>query len=226
MARSTPSSAQIARACPARRCRGPRRRGLGQLHRRDADAAGGRVDQHALARAQRPVAVQRRPGGGVVDRDRRALLEGQRSGSGNASAAGTTTSGVAAEPRACQDPLADALPHRLRRRRPRWCPPPRSRRRTAASARPGRARRAPGVGEVHPGGAHRDAHLPGPGGGGSGRSCTCRTDRSPCLVMTTARTAANPSRVCGCPYLEDAGWPRRRTGRQTGSCTHAHTEGH
>ena len=33
-------------------------------------------------------------------------------------------------------------------------------------------------------------------------------------------------RVCGCPYLEHAGWPRRHTGRQTGSCAHAHTEGH
>jgi len=49
------------------------------------------------------------------------------------------------------------------------------------------------IGEVHPGRAHRDLQLPRAGGGGSGRCCTCRTDGSPCLVMTTARIVLRPS---------------------------------
>ena len=66
---------------------------LGDLRRRDADAAGGRVDQHALTRAQAAVAEQRRPGRGVVDRDRRALLEAQRVGQRRSRRPrGTTTS--------------------------------------------------------------------------------------------------------------------------------------
>ena len=57
---------------------------LGQLQRGDADAARGGVDEHALARAQRAEAVQRRPRRRVDDGHRGALLErqalGQRDG--------------------------------------------------------------------------------------------------------------------------------------------------
>jgi MFS family permease len=60
----------------------------------------------------------------------------------------------------------------------------------------------------------------------SGRSWTAGPSLPPCLVMTTARTAENPIPTCGWPYLEDAGWPRRGIGGETGSCAHAHTEGH
>ena len=62
------------------------------------------------------------------------------------------------------------------------------------------------------------------GRGGHGRLGS-RLPRA--LVRAASCGAARTGhRVCGCPYLQDAGWPRRRTGRQTGSCAHAHTEGH
>src|SRR3954471_22214160 len=67
--------------------------------------------------------------------------------------------------------------------------------RTSTTTRPG-----PGGG----GGAGRPPTRPAPGGvGGSGRSWTCRTDGSPCLVITTARIARAYPRprlpACGGP---------------------------
>ena len=71
---------------------------LGELQRGDADAAGGGVDENALARAQRAVAVERRPRRGVDDRHRRALLEGQALGQRHRVALGHhDLRGVAAE---------------------------------------------------------------------------------------------------------------------------------
>ena len=62
------------------------------------------------------------------------------------------------------------------------------------------------------------------GRGGHGRlgvsASSCSRPRGACGAARAGH------RVCGCPYLEHAGWPRRHTGRQTGSCAHAHTEGH
>lgn len=42
-----------------------------------------------------------------------------------------------------------------------------------------------------------DTHITGPGGGGSGRCRTCKTDGSPCLVMTTARIMFSLSGLTG-----------------------------
>ena len=50
---------------------------LGDLRRRDPDAAGRGLDQHLLARLQRAVAEQAGPRGRVVDGDRGALLEAE-----------------------------------------------------------------------------------------------------------------------------------------------------
>src|SRR5439155_6936778 len=53
---------------------------LGDLRGRHAHAAGGGMDEHALAGLEVAVGDQRGPGGRVVDRDRRALGERQRVG--------------------------------------------------------------------------------------------------------------------------------------------------
>ena len=59
-----------------------------------------------------------------------------------------------------------------------------------------------------------------------GRRGHGRLAPSSCMLTSARRLWRRAGSVCGWPYPEDAGWPRRRSGRQTGSCTHAHTEGH
>jgi hypothetical protein len=84
----------------------------------DADAAGRRLHEDALARAQAAEPDQARPRGRVVHRDRRAGGEVEAVGERNAVArADHHARRVAAEPRAGHDPVADrrardALPHR------------------------------------------------------------------------------------------------------------------
>jgi hypothetical protein len=86
-----------------------RPRGLGQLHRRDADAPGRGMHQHLLACLKRAVAVQCRPSRRVVDRDRGALLEAHRVRQRDSVVGvGVDDLGIAAETRSGQHPLADS----------------------------------------------------------------------------------------------------------------------
>ena len=81
------------------------------LRRRDADAAGGGVDEHALSRLHRAVSDQRGPRGDVVDGDRRPLLEGERVGERHDVARGDGDLGrVAAEFGAREDALPGHQP--------------------------------------------------------------------------------------------------------------------
>jgi hypothetical protein len=134
---------------------------LGQLQRGDADTARSRVDEDALARAQRAVAVERRPRRGVDDRDRGALLERQALGQRDQVGCGDhDLRGVAAEGRPRHDALADALRVDAVTDRSDG-----ARHLVAHDARGLRgvgieADARERVGEVDPGGAHVDAHLP------------------------------------------------------------------
>jgi MFS family permease len=105
---------------------------------RDPHAARRRQDQHPLARLQPAVAHERRPGGGVVDRDRRALLERQPLGQRDHVVLRDRHARlVAAEVRPRDHPLAGVGPHarHLRSRPPRVAPARRGRGRPAPSCR-------------------------------------------------------------------------------------------
>ena len=137
--------ADARRACPARPCRGPRRRGARAICvAAMPDAAGGRVDQDALTLAQAAVAEQRRPRGRVVRPGRRRPA--RSSGVGQRDRVVLRDDdllGVAAEARPRHHAVADRDAARRRRRPRRSCPRPRSRRRRRLAARRRTARRAP-----------------------------------------------------------------------------------
>lgn len=87
--------------------------GLGcfrELDRRDADSTGRGVNQHPLTGAQRSVAVQRRPGGRVIHRDRGTLFEAQRIGEHNR-VGGRNVDDLAVATKSCtgQDSFADPV---------------------------------------------------------------------------------------------------------------------
>lgn len=87
--------------------------GLGcfrELDRRDADSTGRGVNQHPLTGAQRSVAVQRRPGGRVIHRDRGTRFEAQRIGEHNR-VGGRNVDDLAVATKSCtgQDSFADPV---------------------------------------------------------------------------------------------------------------------
>src|ERR1700752_5350623 len=65
--------------------------------------------------------------------------------------------------------------------------------------------RARGSAKLTPAARTAPRSCPGPGGGGSGRCWTCKTDGSPCLVMTTARIVRPPIGSWPCRHLGEAG---------------------
>ena len=135
--------------------------GLGELYRRDADAACRRMDQHPLAGAQRPVAVQGRPCSSVVDRDGRSLLEGERVGKWHRiDRLHIDDLRVATEPGACEDPLAH--PRRIDSIADGLDDPSHLVADDGGRLRRVRIRPNAGevVGEVHSRSAHHDACLP------------------------------------------------------------------
>ena len=83
--------------------------GLRELDGRDAHTARRGVHQHPFARAQRPIAVQRRPRGRVVDGHGGALLEAQCVGDRHrVGGRDVDDVGVATESRSREHPFADA----------------------------------------------------------------------------------------------------------------------
>ena len=82
----------------------------GDLGGRDADPAGGGVDQHPVALAQAAHHDQRRVGGAVVDREGRPLLEAEPLGKRQRLRLGDDDQlGLAAEAGAGDDAVADRV---------------------------------------------------------------------------------------------------------------------